>query len=84
MAKSKKKKSENLEQYQRVPISLKDAPMMSNVFWGDGCWKVVYAKENEVAAGFVKLWRLKQVGGDETVEVPANETVQIQKMYLDN
>jgi hypothetical protein len=68
---AKRTKQQKLEQYERVSIKAGDSPLMSLVFLADG------------SDTFVNLWRLKQAGGDETIQVPKSQEVKIQKLYLE-
>jgi hypothetical protein len=79
---AKRTKQQKLEQYERVSIKAGDSPLMSLVFLADGtCWRV--QQPTTKSDTFVNLWRLKQAGGDETIQVPKSQEVKIQKLYLE-
>jgi hypothetical protein len=71
----------DLSQYIRVDILAGKAPDLSLIFIDKDCWKVLPKQAN---SKMVKLWRLKQAGGDEVIEVPTTQSVKIQMLYLEN
>jgi hypothetical protein len=78
-AKARAKKNKDA-QFEKVDMSAGEAPEACLVFLEDKTvWKVL----TKPGVGQVKLWRLKQAGGDEIIEIPSTQAVKVQKLYLE-